>query len=78
MSSTVRVGLTHQNRTARRDIERTLGRIDSYPYRHRVRDVMRAPAKFVDSDTPLNQAMKIMMDDRISSLFVRFAGKYRD
>ena len=59
---------------ARRDIERTLGRIDSYPYRHRVRDVMRAPPKFVDSGTPLNQAMKIMMDDRISSLFVRFEG----
>ncbi len=32
---------------ARIDGERTLSRIDSYPYRHRVRDVMRAPAKFV-------------------------------
>jgi DNA polymerase-3 subunit epsilon/CBS domain-containing protein len=32
---------------------------------------MRAPAKFVSTDTPLGHAMKTMMDDRISSLFVR-------
>jgi DNA polymerase-3 subunit epsilon/CBS domain-containing protein len=57
----------------RRDIERTLGRIDSYPYRHRVRDVMRAPAKFVDPNMPLNQAIRKMMDDRVSSLFVQLA-----
>ena len=56
---------------ARRDAERTLGRIDSYPYRHRVRDVMHAPPKFADADMPLGQAMKKMMDDRVSSLFVR-------
>ena len=55
----------------RRDTERTLGRIDSYPYRHRVRDVMRAPAKFIDSDAPLSQAVKKMMDERVSSLFVQ-------
>jgi len=55
---------------ARRDAERTLGRIDSYPYRHRVRNVMRAPAKFVDADMPLGEAMKKMMDDHVSSLFV--------
>ena len=38
---------------ARIDAERTLSRIDSYPYRHRVRDVMRAPAKFVAPARPL-------------------------
>jgi DNA polymerase-3 subunit epsilon/CBS domain-containing protein len=59
---------------SRRDIERTLGRIDSYPYRHRVRDVMRAPAKFVDSNTPLGQAIKKMTDERVSSVFVQPAG----
>ncbi len=57
----------------RRDTERTLGRIDSYPYRHRVRDVMRAPAKFISADAPLSQAVKQMMDDRVSSLFVQLA-----
>jgi CBS domain-containing protein len=60
---------------SRRDIERTLARIDSYPYRHRVRDVMRAPAKFVDSSTPLGQAIKKMTDERVSSVFVQPAGK---
>ena len=50
--------------------ERSLGRIDSYPYRHRVRDVMSAPAKLISTDTPLGQAMKTMMNDRVSSLFV--------
>src|SRR5262245_7442702 len=53
------------------DTERTLGRIDSYPYRHRVKDVMHAPAKFVTAETPLAKALKQMMDERVSSLFVR-------
>src|SRR5262245_45803872 len=57
----------------RRDTERTLARIDSYPYRHRVGDVMRTPAKFIEADAPLNQAIKQMMDDRVSSLFVQLA-----
>ncbi|HET7804770.1 MAG TPA: DUF294 nucleotidyltransferase-like domain-containing protein, partial [Pseudolabrys sp.] len=57
--------------STRHDTEQTLGRIDSYPYRHRVRDVMRAPAKFIGADAPLKQAVKQMADDRVSSLFVR-------
>lgn len=56
---------------ARVDAERTLSRIDSYPYRHRIRDVMRAPAKFVAADTTLGDALARLMDERISSLFVR-------
>ena len=59
---------------SRRDIERTFTRIDSYPYRHRVRDVMRTPAKFVDSNTPLGEAIKKMTDERVSSVFVQPAG----
>lgn len=51
----------------------TLGRIDSYPYRHRVRDVMRSPAQFVKADTSLGQALSRLMDQRISSLYVRAA-----
>src|SRR5262245_35381222 len=55
---------------AAKDAERTLGRIDSYPYRHRVKDVMHAPAKFVSAETPLAKALRQMMDERVSSLFV--------
>jgi CBS domain-containing protein len=62
----------------RRDAERTLARIDSYPYRHRVRDVMSAPAKFVAAETPLALVLKQLAQDRISSLFVRGAGEDAD
>jgi CBS domain-containing protein len=52
------------------DAERTLARIDSYPYRHRIKDVMQTPAKFVSTETPLAKALKQMMAERVSSLFV--------
>ncbi len=55
---------------ARIDAERTLSRIDSYPYRHRVRDVMRSPAKFVPAGTSIGDALARLMEERISSLFV--------
>jgi CBS domain-containing protein len=55
----------------RRDAEAALGRIDTYPYRHRVADVMSAPARFVGSDTPMQAALTTMARERISSLFVR-------
>jgi len=50
--------------------ERTLSRIDSYPYRHRVRDVMRVPAKFVPAGTSIGDALARLMEERISSLYV--------
>jgi CBS domain-containing protein len=58
---------------AAHDKERALARIDSYPYRHRVRDVMQTPARLVSAKTPLAEALKQMMDERVSSLFVRAA-----
>ena len=64
---------------ARFDAERTLDRIDSYPYRHRVRDVMRSPAIFVTADTSLAKALARLVDERISSLYVRPAqGDHND
>ena len=54
----------------RRDAEPALGRIDAYPYRHRVADVMSAPARFVASDTPVQAALTTMAGERISSLYV--------
>jgi CBS domain-containing protein len=55
---------------ARADAEHTLGRIDSYPYRHRIRDVMRAPAKFVAAGTSVGEVLARLMGEGISSLYV--------
>ena len=45
-------------------------RIDTYPYRHRVADVMSTPVKSVREVTPLATALKQMSEERISSLLV--------
>jgi CBS domain-containing protein len=52
------------------DTERTLRRIDSYAYCHRVRDIMRAPAEFVANDAGLRDALARLMQAKISSLYV--------
>ena len=54
------------------DAGRTAVRVDSYPYRHRVRDVMSAPAKFAAPDASLSAVLKRMAQERVSSLLVRF------
>ncbi len=59
---------------ARVDAERTFGRIDSYAYRHRNRDIMRAPPQFVDGDRTIRDALLRMTGEQISSLFVRPPG----
>jgi CBS domain-containing protein len=59
---------------SRRDVERTLGRIDSYPYRHRVREVMSAPPRLVPAAKPVGDALRTMAGARISSLFVTPTG----
>jgi len=56
---------------SRVDTERTLRRIDSYPYRHRIRDIMRSPPRFVAADNPVRDTLTRMMKERISSFFVR-------
>ncbi len=47
-----------------------LGSVDSYPYRHRVRDVMRAPPRFIAPDATVTEALARLMEERISSLYV--------
>lgn len=47
-----------------------LAKIDSYPYRHRVRDVMATPAEIVPASTSLRDALRRMMGVGVSSLFV--------
>ena len=54
--------------------EQALARIDSYAYRHRVADVMSAPAKVVAADVSLADALQRMAKDKISSLLVVPAG----
>jgi DNA polymerase-3 subunit epsilon/CBS domain-containing protein len=54
--------------------ERALERLDSYPYRHRVRDVMSKPPIFVAENVPLSAAMDMLMQRRVSSLFVSRSG----
>jgi DNA polymerase-3 subunit epsilon/CBS domain-containing protein len=46
------------------------GRIDTYPYRHRVAEVMRTPAQFTAPDVPVSAALDRMTRERVSSLFV--------
>jgi CBS domain-containing protein len=50
--------------------ERALARIDSYPYRHRVADVMSAPPQFVAASASLGQALQRMAQAKLSSLLV--------
>jgi DNA polymerase-3 subunit epsilon/CBS domain-containing protein len=47
-----------------------LARIDSYPYRHRIRQVMSAPARVVPPETSVGSALSDMTRSQISSLFV--------
>jgi CBS domain-containing protein len=60
---------------SRADAERVLARLDSYPYRHRVRELMSSPPLFIAAEAPLEEALKVMADSRISSLFVTPPGK---
>jgi len=54
--------------------ERALARIDTYPYRHRVADVMSAPPKTIAADASLGEALQRMAREKISSLLVPPAG----
>ena len=55
-----------------------LARIDSFPYRHRVRDIMSSPPATVTSGTPLRDVLARLMHDKISSVFVTFPGAGED
>ncbi len=45
-------------------------RIDSYPYRHRVRDVMSSDPVYVAPDADVSAALSVMMERQISSVLV--------
>ncbi len=69
-----RAGWAEAVAAPRQNAEPSFARIDTYPYRHRVADVMNAPLKFVTADVPLGEALKHMAQERISSLLVIAAG----
>ena len=50
--------------------EQALARIDPYPYRHRVADVMSAPPKVIAAEASLSDALARMAKEKISSLLV--------
>lgn len=50
-----------------------LMRIDSYPYRHRVREIMTSPPRFLEAGRTLDGAAAVMAEAKISSVFVKDA-----
>ena len=48
-----------------------LARIDSFPYRHRLRDLMNSPPLFVDPGISLRDALTTLIDHEVSSLYVQ-------
>ncbi|HWV83755.1 MAG TPA: DUF294 nucleotidyltransferase-like domain-containing protein [Hyphomicrobiaceae bacterium] len=52
------------------DRTRVLVKVDSFPYRHRVQDVMSAPPVMAPGATSLQDAMALLLEKRVSSLFV--------
>lgn len=64
-----------------RSIEKSFGalaRIDSYPYRHRVKDIMSAPVISVTGDTNLRDALATIIENRVSSVLVSPDKKYEE
>ncbi len=56
------------------DAERELRRIDAYPYRHRVREVMRSPPEFIDPAASVREALGALTERQVSSLYVSDIG----
>ncbi len=55
--------------------DETLGSFDTYPYRHRVGDIMGQPPVVVRSETTLKAAIDLMVGRSISSVFVTPTGE---
>lgn len=56
----------HEAKTTRK----VLQRIDSFPYRHRLRDLMNSPPLMIDASISLRDALAKMIDAEVSSLYV--------
>ena len=53
------------------DLGRPAVRLDSYPYRHRVREVMSAPPVEASVDTTVGEAIGLLLERKVSSVYVR-------
>src|SRR5690606_31403660 len=61
--------VVQDNRLVRESVAE-YARVDSFPYRHRVADLMRFPPVTIDAGRSLREALALMMDKGISSVFV--------
>jgi len=61
----------HRTGKARKNSLSALSRIDSYPYRHRLRDLMNSPAIFVDTQEKLRNVLNTLTEYEISAVFVK-------
>lgn len=48
-----------------------LGGFDSFPFCHRVREVMSTPPLFADGRTSVKEAIRLLLEKRVSSVYVR-------
>ena len=55
--------------------DEVLGSFDTYPYRHRIGDIMAAPPVVVTPETTLKAAIDVMVSRSISSVFVAPGGQ---
>jgi CBS domain-containing protein len=68
----------HQASAIRKTSLTALARIDSYPYRHRLRDLMSCPAIVVDSDKNLGEVLDLIIKHEISAVFVKPDAKHSE
>jgi CBS domain-containing protein len=68
----------HQASAIRKTSLTALARIDSYPYRHRLRDLMSSPAIIVDSDKNLGEVLDLIIKHEISAVFVKPDAKHSE
>jgi CBS domain-containing protein len=66
----LRAGWTDVSRIRADPLADTGPRIDTYPYRHRVREIMSSPPRVVAPNTTLDSAIKRITAEKISSLYV--------
>lgn len=52
------------------DARTPIARVDSFAYRHRVRDVMSAPAVTASADATVGDTIRLLIERKISSVFV--------
>lgn len=68
----------HQSSIDKKASLAALARIDSYPYRHRLGELMRSPAIIVDPDMKLTDVLDLLIRQQISAVFVKPDASHSD